>query len=110
MYILKSLTIRGNIIRSLSEMELVNMVKSRLIMQFGKYWDTEREKLSSGKLSTYFNVKQTFHKETYLTIDKFNLRKAMCRFRISAHDLRIESGRYSKNRIDRNDRIVQGVI
>ena len=26
-------------------------------------------------------------------------------FRISAHDLRIESGRDSKNRLDRNDRI-----
>ena len=26
-------------------------------------------------------------------------------FRISTHDLRIEFGRYSKNRLDRNDRI-----
>ena len=60
MYILKSLNIWGNTIRSLSEMGLVNMVKSRLNMQFGKYWETEREKLSSGKLTTYFNVKKTF--------------------------------------------------
>ena len=38
-------------------------------------------------------------------LDKFNLRKALCRFRISAHDLRIESGRYSKNPTNRSDRI-----
>ena len=41
----------------------------------------------------------------YLMLDKFNLRKALCRFRISAHDLRIESGWYSKNPTDKSDRI-----
>jgi hypothetical protein len=30
----------------------------------------------------------------YLTIKFLELRKTLCRFRISAHDLRIESGRY----------------
>ena len=29
----------------------------------------------------------------------------MCRFRISAHDLRIESNRYATNYINRTDRI-----
>ena len=43
--------------------------------------------------------------KTYLMLDEFKLRRALCRFRISAHDLRIESGRYSKTPTNRADRI-----
>ena len=105
LFILRLLNIEVSLVSSLSEMELISIVKSRLINKFEKYWLTEREKLSSGKLTTYFKVKNTFHQEKYLSINKFKLRKAMCRFRISAHDLRIESGRYAKNYINRTDRI-----
>ena len=38
-------------------------------------------------------------------LDEFKLRRALCRFRISAHDLRIKSGRYSKNPTNKADRI-----
>ena len=105
LFILRLLNIEVSLVSSLSEMELISIVKSKLINKFEKYWLTEREKLSSGKLTTYFKVKNTFHQEKYLSINKFKLRKAMCRFRISAHDLRIESGRYAKNYINRTDRI-----
>ena len=105
LFILKLLNIEVSRVSSLTEMELIRIVKSRLINKFEKYWLTEREKLSSGKLTTYFKLKNTFHQEKYLSIKEFKLRKAMCRYRISAHDLRIESGRYSKTYINRTDRI-----
>ena len=38
-------------------------------------------------------------------LDEFKLRRALCRFRVSTHDLRIESGRYSSNPTNRADRI-----
>ena len=36
--------------------------------------------------------------EKYLNIKKFQRRKNLCKFRISAHNLRIETGRYEKER------------
>ena len=38
-------------------------------------------------------------------LDEFQLRRSLCRFRISAHDMRIESGRYSKHPQNRTDRL-----
>ena len=95
--IIKSLNININHIKNYTEKELINIVKSRLRKQFEKYWDDERDNLSSGKLTTYFKVKKTFNMERKIILDEFKLRRALCRFRISAHNLRIESGRYSKN-------------
>ena len=99
------MNININQIRIYTETKLINIVKFRLRKQFETYWNDERDNLSSGKLTTYFKVKKTFNMERYLMLDKFSLRKALCRFRINAHDLRIESGRYSKNPTNRTDRI-----
>ena len=104
-FIIKALNININQIRTYTEKDLINIVKFRLRKQFETYWNDERDNLSSGKLTTYFKVKKAFNMEQYLMLDKFNLRKAFCRFRISAHDLRIEFGRYSKNPKNRSDRI-----
>ena len=58
------------------------------------------------KLNTYFTIKQEFSAEPYLRIGKFHLRKAICKLRISAHNLMIESGRYAKPRsLPRSERI-----
>ena len=54
LFILRLLNIEVSLVSSFSEMELISIVKSRLINRFEKYWLTEREKLSSGKLTTYF--------------------------------------------------------
>ena len=32
-----------------------------------------------GKLDTYFSVKYGFHKEPYLNLETFHLRKAICK-------------------------------
>ena len=59
---------------------------------------------SSGKLSTYLSFKTNFGCENYLHIIKNSkLRSHLTKFRISAHKLRIETGRYTK--VAREDRI-----
>ena len=43
--------------------------------------------------------------EKYLLLGSVILRKAICRIKISAHDLRKESGRYAKHHLIRSERI-----
>ena len=60
--------------------------------------------LKDGKLVTYLFLKTNFGLEKYLTlINNFNYRKSICRFRVSAHRLYIETGRYTN--IPRNERL-----
>ena len=50
-----------------------------------------------GKLRTYFSFKEHFEFEQYLNIIKnFDKRRSVTNFRISAHRLKIERGRFSK--------------
>ena len=58
--------------------------------------------LKDGKLFTYLFLKTNFGLEKYLTLID-NFRKSICRFRVSAHRLYIETGWY-KN-IPRNERL-----
>ena len=58
--------------------------------------------LKDGKLFTYLFLKTNFGLEKYLTLIN-NFRKSICRFRVSAHRLYIETGWY-KN-IPRNERL-----
>ena len=46
-----------------------------------------------------------FEREPYLCMSKFSLSKALCKLRISAHQLMIELGRYKKNKLQRDERI-----
>ena len=54
----------------------------------------------SGKLTTYFDIKDNFKMEEYLNIKKIQYRQFFGKFRISAHNLRIETGRYEQERND----------
>jgi exonuclease III len=59
---------------------------------------------ASEKLCTYAIFKQSFVMEPYLTcVQNTKHRKCLTRFRISAHDLAIERGRYQK--IERHNRL-----
>ena len=85
---------------------LVNTTKKLLLDSFLKNWyevKSETLKSKTGKLDTYFSIKNCFEREKYLDIKHFKSRQAMCKLRISAHPLRIEYGRY-KN-IERSERI-----
>ena len=56
-------------------------------------------------LTLYKNYKLSFDFEHYLNILPNKLRVAISRLRLSSHQLRIETGRYSQNRVDRAQRI-----
>ena len=58
--------------------------------------DWEATRTSQNKLKFYNSVKLGFGCEPYLSIDDEKARKALARIRSSAHDLRIETGRYAK--------------
>ena len=58
----------------------------------------------SQKLSFYCTIKDDYSPSQYLVLTRKNpSRKALVRFRISNHQLRIETGRYEN--IPRNERI-----
>ena len=82
-----------------------NKISSAILNKFFiNEWNKNKEKFSDGKLSTYLTVKNNFGFEKYLDkIKNFEQRRTLTRFRISAHKLAIETGRYKG--IPRHDRI-----
>ena len=84
------------------------VVKNALCNSFLAYWYTykdEVKKTQTGKLVTYFSLKRNFGRETYLSLKEFRNRQAICKLRISAHALKIETDRYNKQYIERSMRI-----
>ena len=76
-----------------------NGIQTCLMKSFKTFWYKQRGgKCNDGKLDTYFTIKQEFNAEPYLRLEKFPLRKAICKLRRSAHSLMIEAGRYTKPR------------
>jgi hypothetical protein len=64
---------------------------------FLDFWNGERvDAIGSnrGKLDTYFYIKTHFGKEKYLEINNFKIRQSICKIRVSAHSLNIETDRY----------------
>ena len=55
-------------------------------------------------MRSYIKFKTHFTYETYLDSLQFHHRKSLSRFRISAHNLPIERGRYSRPKIPEEDR------
>ena len=56
-------------------------------------------------LTVYKHIKHDFKYESYLSSVKNKLfRQLITKFRLSAHKLRIETGRYGQNRIERTER------
>ena len=106
-YILQLLGLKISSCLNLTINQLTNIVKNKLIKQYSSYWNQERSKhLLSGKLDTYFNLKQSFCFEPYLSLTNFHHRRAISKIRISAHNLMIESGRYKKPKpLPREDRL-----
>ena len=82
-----------------------NLLKQTLIDTFKQNWFSVLER--SPVLSLYRHIKSDLHYETYLDIIPNNLRFFISRYRISAHSLRIQTGRYARNRLDRHLRICQ---
>lgn len=63
-------------------------------------WNVKRG--TQNKLAFYNSVKEQFGFEQYLYTPDINARKALSRIRTSAHDLRIETGRYEQKHENTN--------
>lgn len=94
-YFSKKINISLSICKKYKTTYFKQQVKKHLRKHFLNYWTIKREEgLNSGKLDTYFLYKENFTMESYISIQSHEIRKTLCRFRKSAHDLRVERGRY----------------
>ena len=73
--------------------------------QFINHW--KASVAMSPKLEFYNTIKEQFQREKYLKIKVFNCRSALTKLRISAHNLEIETGRYTKPITSRGYRFCQ---
>ena len=75
----------------------VEIAHKMLIDQYITEWFIELQ--TSQKLSMYKHFKLIFHHEQYLVdVRNYKYRRALARFRMSAHNLEIEIGRYPPHR------------
>ena len=82
-----------------------HLLKQSLIDTFLQNWFSVVDK--SPVLTLYKHIKPDLEYEQYIDVLPSNLRFFITRFRISAHSLRIQTGRYARNRLDRNLRVCQ---
>ena len=80
----------------------IHLFKQRIIDCFLQEWHTNVE--NSPVLELYRNIKLDFSYERYLDLLPGDLKTYICKIRISAHSLRIQTGRYARNRTPRNER------
>ena len=81
-------------------LSLIYSIKMKLKDYYISFWEKSL-KSDEGKLRTYRLFKSEFGTETYLdVINDKKLRKNICCFRISAHRLHIERGRYTGTRLE----------
>ena len=68
----------------MGENQLVCMVKKYLIKWFITFWYKQKEgKSTDGTLDTYLRSKHEFNAEPYLMLEKFHVRKAISKLRLS---------------------------
>ena len=80
--------------------------KQRLIDNAIQEWNDDLN--NNRTMSLYRLVKNEFGYEKYLNLSKYkSYRQHITKIRLSSHKLRIETGRYGRNRIDRNERLCQ---
>ena len=75
---------------------------SKISALFKVIWSSALKK--SSKLSFYAKIKQEWGTEQYLAHLPFDIRKHLTRIRISSHRLQVETGRYSKPALPREER------
>ena len=72
---------------------VINNLQQRLQDQYTQSWQSELSN-TTGKLRLYKLFKRNLAPEAYLTLPSY-LRIPICKLRVSAHALRIETGRYA---------------
>jgi hypothetical protein len=99
MYGLSEYFFENNIVDSKS---FPKLFKQRIIDNYIQTWHSSLE--NNSVLELYKNCKELFSYENYLNILPKNLRFYITRIRMSAHTLRVQTGRYGQNRIPRSER------
>ena len=90
---------------SFDNSSLMYNIKNKLNEYYISFWENSL-KSENGKLPTYKLFKTTFGMETYLdAINDKGTIKHLSSFRISAHRLQIERGRYTRPRTRVEDRL-----
>ena len=79
--------------------------KTHLIQNFMTWWKAQAIVTGENKLDFYYKYKKSFIFEKYLDLVPKGTRIPLTRLRLSCHPLPIETGRYSKNKIERENRI-----
>lgn len=80
--------------------------KERIKDNFIQKWKADIQ--ASNVLSFYKYFKVSLDYENYLNCSKYRkFRNVITQLRLSSHPLRIETGRYGQNRMDRNERKCQ---
>jgi hypothetical protein len=93
------LQINLSVVKNWREKKFKIHVKNCLRQNFLEYWQHKKTSgLVSGKLTTFYKIKECFRREPYLSVLNSDQRNLITKFRISAHQLRIETGRYEKKK------------
>ena len=80
----------------------ITSFKNRVIDTFKQDWQSTLD--NSTMLDTYRQFKTSFEYEEYLDLLPRSLRFYFCRLRMSVHNLRIQTDRYARNNVPRNER------
>jgi hypothetical protein len=78
------------------------LFKARLIDTFKRNWSQRLQEC--GTLFMYKQFKTEFRFEPYLDLLPFKFRNALSKLRLSSYKLAIETGRYSREKVERNER------
>ena len=94
---LLNVSVTTEMLSEMSSKSFKKYIKNVMLVKFKTFWADFRANNIDGKLRTYFSFKEHFEFEQYLNIIKnFDKRRPLTKFRISAHRLKIERGRFSK--------------
>ena len=99
-FLLEKLELAESVFQDCSILKIKGLIMEKLKSLFIKAWFHEKDN-AFGKLDTYFSFKNCFQKEKYLDSTNFQLRKIICKFRISSHNLRVETERHKSKPLDR---------
>lgn len=94
-------------VSQVNQSNVAGIIQTKLCKQFLNFWTGKQMQYrnsTEGKLDTYFKLKDCFKREKYLDLKEFNDRQIISKIRLSAHSLKIETGRYGLCRLDRADR------
>ncbi|MCG8431127.1 MAG: hypothetical protein MJA29_08130, partial [Candidatus Omnitrophica bacterium] len=101
-FIVRDLNLNIDVPDSISVHNILTSLRDLFESKWKKsIWDDSSSKSGKNKLRTYRDFKTTFNMEKYLLcIRNKSLRECLCKFRISAHDLAIERGRYKNLQVE----------